>query len=349
VIKTCSKLSDLRITPINLSHEGLMQLVAGIHANPHIVFFPGFKGTPVQKRFSSVIRRNVAIKSLLEELIDAAIAAGDPPPKPALISSRSRPRLVPPISYNGYLIGTSGTIGRRPTMDDRVLIRTGYRRRSILLCIFDGHGDDGGAVATCVAQHLPIVLNSRLDEEVFGDAFTSTVDSLHTACQSWTHLSGTTVLTVLLSENTLYCANLGDTRCVIQHNDKSVRRLSRDHKPDLKEERKYIKSKGGFVESGRLNGLLSMSRAIGDGQLGILLNCTPTVVEYDIDRVSRVILACDGVWDVISDEEACEAIAHEVNPSLAAMELQNLALKKGSEDNISIIVMNTKSFVGQLS
>jgi serine/threonine protein phosphatase PrpC len=144
----------------------------------------------------------------------------------------------------------------------------------------------------------------------------------------------------------LYCANVGDTRCVILKTDGTVERLSVDHKTNVKVERKFIKSRNGFVDSGRLNGHLAMSRAIGDGGLGTALNCTPDVAERDVDGIARVILACDGVWDVITDEEAFAVIAREPNPMIAAKLLRDAALEKQSEDNISVMVVNTRCFAG---
>jgi serine/threonine protein phosphatase PrpC len=100
------------------------------------------------------------------------------------------------------------------------------------------------------------------------------------------------------------------------------------------------------VDSGRLNGHLAMSRAIGDGGLGKALNCTPDVAEREIKGIARIILACDGVWDVIEDAEAFEIMAGERNPMIAARKLRETAMDKGSEDNISIVVVNTRFFAG---
>jgi len=67
----------------------------------------------------------------------------------------------------------------------------------------------------------------------------------------------------LIAENTIYCANAGDSRCIISNNGKAEE-LSKDHKPKNEKEKERIEKAGGYVHEGRINGNLSVSRAIGD-------------------------------------------------------------------------------------
>ena len=68
---------------------------------------------------------------------------------------------------------------------------------------------------------------------------------------------------VLITATEIYCANAGDSRTVMCERGYAVE-LSHDHKPDLPEERSRIIKAGGSVEDGRVNGMLALSRAIGD-------------------------------------------------------------------------------------
>lgn len=61
----------------------------------------------------------------------------------------------------------------------------------------------------------------------------------------------------------LYVANAGDSRCVICENG-TVYEMSEDHKPDLKSESDRVKKAGGYINEGRINGNLNLSRALGD-------------------------------------------------------------------------------------
>ena len=76
-------------------------------------------------------------------------------------------------------------------------------------------------------------------------------------------IAGCTANVILIKNNTLYCANAGDTRCCISNNGKLVK-LSKDHKPTDHNERERIMNAGGAVYNDRVNGNLNLSRALGD-------------------------------------------------------------------------------------
>lgn len=67
----------------------------------------------------------------------------------------------------------------------------------------------------------------------------------------------------MITKTEIYCANAGDTRCVIAAKGKA-KDLSHDHKPDLPSEKRRVERAGGFVEEGRVQGIIAISRAIGD-------------------------------------------------------------------------------------
>lgn len=75
--------------------------------------------------------------------------------------------------------------------------------------------------------------------------------------------AGCTCCVALVTKNEVYVANAGDTRCVIASKGKA-KDLSTDHKPDLPNEKRRVQRAGGFVEEGRVNGIIAISRAIGD-------------------------------------------------------------------------------------
>lgn len=76
--------------------------------------------------------------------------------------------------------------------------------------------------------------------------------------------AGCTACVCLLVDKVLYCANAGDSRCVLSSN-KEVVEMSHDHKPLNEEEKKRIEAAGGYVTGdNRVCGNLNLSRAIGD-------------------------------------------------------------------------------------
>mmetsp|Transcript_10803 Transcript_10803/g.17687 ORF Transcript_10803/g.17687 Transcript_10803/m.17687 type:complete len:135 (-) Transcript_10803:248-652(-) len=113
------------------------------------------------------------------------------------------------------------------------------------------------------------------------------------------------------------------------------------HRPKLPEESARIRESGGFVTArGRVNGILAVSRALGDIPLQPFVTPEPEVTETHLTTDDEfLILACDGVWDVLSKEQACEVVASEPNAEKAAVLLRDKAYSSGSGDNISVVTI----------
>ena len=93
----------------------------------------------------------------------------------------------------------------------------------------------------------------------------------------------------------LYCANAGDARGVLCRGGKAIR-LTYDHKGSDKQEAKRIMDAGGFVMSGRVNGVLAVTRSLGDSSMKEFVVGSPYTTETELyDEDEFVILACDGV------------------------------------------------------
>lgn len=158
---------------------------------------------------------------------------------------------------------------------------------------------------------------------------------------------GTTAIVAFFYKRKCYIGNLGDSRAVLCQNERAIR-CSTDHKPDNPEEELRIQKNGGWVTKqvkqgrtiSRVNGMLAVSRALGDIFLQPSVSPIPDILEINIDAPSQLlILACDGLWDVMDDEEAI-GIAANAKDSLAAAEaLRDRAYLKGSTDNISVVVI----------
>lgn len=150
---------------------------------------------------------------------------------------------------------------------------------------------------------------------------------------------------------------MGDSRAVLGLRGGVCRRVSADHKPSLDSERQRIESQGGFVKivSGvaRVMGELAVCRALGDAHLKPYISCDPDIFEvrfrlsstpliYQLELTHDecfLILACDGIWDDVTDEEAVELVHRSEDPLTASHRILNLAHTRGSTDNLSIIVI----------
>ncbi|CAL0306965.1 unnamed protein product [Lupinus luteus] len=179
---------------------------------------------------------------------------------------------------------------------------------------------------------------------------------------------GSTAVVAILSQNHIIVANCGDSRAVL-YRGKEALPLSIDHKPNREDEWARIEAAGGRVinwKGYRVVGVLAMSRSIGDRYLKPYIIPEPEVMFVQREKNDEcLILASDGLWDVVTNEEACEVarkrilLWHKkfgyngstgqgeggVDPAAhhAAEYLSRLALQRGSQDNISVIVIDLKA------
>ena len=171
--------------------------------------------------------------------------------------------------------------------------------------------------------------------------------------------SGCTAVVTVVTPTYVVCANAGDSRSIVCSDVGSSFALSTDHKPTCADEKARIIAAGGFVcEGGRIDGMLAVSRAIGDfefktnnqiSQLEQKVSCLPEIVIRERQpNDSLLVLACDGVWDVMDNGQCAEALFHFANKSdnalvTACEELLDKCLALGSRDNMSIVVANLQS------
>ena len=121
--------------------------------------------------------------------------------------------------------------------------------------------------------------------------------------------TGCTACVILITDSEIYCANAGDSRCVLSNDGKAVE-MSIDHKPELSTERARIEKAGGFVEENRVKGVLNLSRSMGDLEykqdknLSVELQMITVVPEIKVERITKandfIVIACDGIWDCLS-------------------------------------------------
>jgi len=133
--------------------------------------------------------------------------------------------------------------------------------------------------------------------------------------------AGCTAVVAVIVEGELVVANAGDSRCVFSRKGRAVA-MSRDHKPQDLDEADRIHKAGGFVTDGRVNGSLNLSRAIGDMEYKQRKDLTPkehAVTAYpELFSVGLhkedefVILACDGIWDVMTNQEAVDFVRERI-------------------------------------
>ncbi|KAF2643825.1 PP2C-domain-containing protein [Massarina eburnea CBS 473.64] len=141
-------------------------------------------------------------------------------------------------------------------------------------------------------------------------------------------------------QRVLYTANVGDARIVLCRNGRALR-LSYDHKGSDENEGRRVASAGGLILNNRVNGVLAVTRALGDAYMKDLVTghpyTTETVIQPDQDEF--LILACDGLWDVCSDQEAVDLVRGIQDPQAASKALVDHALARFSTDNLSCMIV----------
>ncbi|KAL0297384.1 UNVERIFIED_CONTAM: putative protein phosphatase 2C 59 [Sesamum radiatum] len=154
--------------------------------------------------------------------------------------------------------------------------------------------------------------------------------------------AGSTASTAILLGDRLLVANVGDSRAVICRGGDAIA-VSRDHKPNHSDERQRIENAGGFVMwagTWRVGGVLAVSRAFGDKLLKRYVVSDPEIQEEKVDgTLEFLILASDGLWDVVTNEEAVSMIKPIPEPEEAARRLLQEAHERGSADNITVVVV----------
>ena len=236
------------------------------------------------------------------------------------------------------------TRGRREYMEDFVALSHRNHRTS-MYAVFDGHGGENAA-KTCSTDLLKLI---REHSAFCGSPTKSIRDGFVRMNQIYREISrkhrysdGTTATVVCIRGNKMYYGNVGDSRCILVKRDGSVEVLTRDHNCDLKDECKRIKTEKGAVlfdkEGGiyRVNGVLAVTRAIGDFYCqGV--SAVPETAELELGPEDAFIaLASDGVWDAVSNEEVGKVLLKSGVES-GVKELVELALKNDSDDNITMI------------
>ncbi|KAK2390647.1 Protein phosphatase 2C family protein [Trifolium repens] len=243
--------------------------------------------------------------------------------------------------------GYSSFRGKRVTMEDFYDIKTSIidGRSVCLFGIFDGHG--GSRAAEYLKDHLfenlmkhpKFLTDTKLAiSETYQQTDAAFLDSEKDNFRD----DGSTASTAVLVDNHLYVANVGDSRTVISTAGKAIA-LSEDHKPNRSDERKRIENAGGVVMwagTWRVGGVLAMSRAFGNRMLKPFVVAEPEIQDQEIDEKTEVlVLASDGVWDVVQNEDAVSLARAEDAAEVAARKLTEAAFNRGSADNITCIVV----------
>jgi len=206
-----------------------------------------------------------------------------------------------------------------------------------LWCVFDGHLSH--EVAGHAAQEVPgLVWDSPHWPSAPGEALRGALRECHESARKEGMKGGSTAVVVAAAQGNLWCAYAGDSRAVVGLRGGGARRLSEEHTADFPGERRRVREAGGCIEGGRIGGL-PMTRGLGNFKLESAgFACLPDVQRIPRSEAEFVVIASDGLWDVLDNEVCCEEVRRWQGPGLEA-HLVNMARKLGSSDDIAVVVV----------
>ena len=272
-------------------------------------------------------------------------------------AAEAKPRLPLRLRYGAY-----GAQGPRSSMEDRHSVLpnfagevNGLKDPLSFVGVYDGHG--GVKAAEFCRDKLPEYVGRYIAagkgiEEALKLAFQMLDREFLNIARKGGLKSGAVLTVCVFAGQRVVVASAGDCRAVLCRAG-GAKVLTTDHTPQLLSEKLRIEEEGGTIEFGYLNGALAVSRAVGDldpitQEKTKGLSATPDVSTHVLsDQDDFLILACDGVWDVLQSHVAVSlarrslAADHDVEKTSEMLVKQ--ALRRGSEDNCTAVVVCLRS------
>lgn len=245
----------------------------------------------------------------------------------------------------------------RKKNQDSMIIKHDPESRSLLLCVFDGHGEAGDGVSNSIRDKYPTELfkhpkfassgNLASDaaniKVAIGESLQVVEKNVIRDPSIDTEFSGTTAVVSVIRENLLVVGNVGDSRITRGYvttaaNGAEViatESVSIDHKPDRVDEKARILASGGRVFAVEYDdGIdgpprvwlghmdvpgLAMSRSLGDAVAHTAgVVSEPEYFTHMLDESDRcLVIATDGLWEFMSNEEVMEIVMAQKDPKVA--------------------------------
>ena len=267
--------------------------------------------------------------------------------------------------------GCSGP-GMVKTNQDAYFVKENFLNNSeyFYVGVCDGHGEQGHVVSNYVINKLPQYIKD-LSNESITEAFKKLNKEIYANSKMDSNMSGTTVVSLILTPNNIICVNLGDSRASLFRYENGLyycRNLSRDHKPCEADESQRIVNSGGRVKKcydqdhkrfigpdrvwvkNKEEPGLAMTRSLGDKiahNVGVIDE--PEFKTFTYDGCEKfIIIASDGLWEYVNGDQ-CISIVRPFyeegkDSKEAALALTKEAFRKWKRkevaiDDITVIVI----------
>ena len=187
--------------------------------------------------------------------------------------------------------------------------------KSVYVSLLEGHAQDSGS--------MPI-----------NESFIEAIAAANRAIRQSTNGGGSTVIAVITLARTVYVAHVGDSRAYIIDGP-SIAQATHDHSLVAR-----------LIELKQLSESQAMThpqRHILYKALGQVSAPEPDVHAHTLNPGSHLVLCTDGLWTVVPKEDLAAAITRAGDSQLACNELLKLAIARGSDDNISIVLLSSRA------
>jgi serine/threonine protein phosphatase PrpC len=258
-------------------------------------------------------------------------------------------RDIPPIEsakggkndlQGGWAVVGDQNTNKKKYMEDAFVMLPDFMPNTSYFAVYDGH--EGREAVDYVRVKLHEHLREALSEgKTVFEAFEASYRRCDAdLCALEVRKSGTTAVSVLIRKEgknrVLYVANVGDSRATVCHKGKAER-LSYDHKASDAAENKRVTDLGATVLWDKVQGQLSVTRALGDHDLKKYVSCEPNFATVTLTKEHKfLVMACDGIWDVVDDQTAVDVVEKAgKEPFAKAKRLIELSIEKGTTDNLT--------------
>ena len=258
------------------------------------------------------------------------------------------------------------------TNQDAFFIKENFLKNNeyFYIGVCDGHGEFGHVVSNFVINKLPAYIKD-LSNESITSAFKKVNKEIYGNTKLDSSMSGTTVVSIVLTPNNIQCVNLGDSRAALFKYDNGIyycKNLSRDHKPAEADEARRIDLSGGrikrcydedhkrFVGPDRVwmknkdEPGLAMTRSLGDKIAhNIGVSDEPEFKTFTYDGTEKyIIIASDGLWEYVSGDQCISIVkpfyeegldAQEAALALVKEAFRRWKRKEVAIDDITVVVV----------
>ena len=269
---------------------------------------------------------------------------------------------------NGMRYGVADTLGQRDYVSSRDVTFEKFRGNDdeCLLCLHDSknqNADYGHNISRIVRDIYDKILIRQLER--YGD---DTDDNIKTALRfsflqlnkeingmlnsvdngadvanlSYADLlSGACSTVIYIRGKKLFAANLGDCMAILSKNNGDYQTLTKQHLPTKREEYERIRISGGYVNNGKLDGVVDVSRAVGFFDLLPHIHASPDISVVTLTKADEMlIVATHKLWEYMDVDTVCDiARENSTDPLRAAAELKDHAMAYGCTENITILCL----------